>query len=155
MNNNRQTEPPNDTRTKNRERSNARNAQVDFQDYDRNTEKFGNFRPGQRNRLDDEPGYGYGNSLATLKKMYKEDYKYSGRNDNFNHKLDIFYEMCIKANVPVRHRNAAYSTMLKGAALDHYHTNLRQHAQTAQLEDLTCVTRKYFESKEYQRGIID
>ena len=63
--------------------------------------------------------------------------------------------MCMKANVPTRYRNAAYSTMLKGAALDYYHTNLRQHAQTAQLDNLTRVTRQYFESKEYQRGIID
>ena len=87
--------------------------------------------------------------------MYKEDYKYSGRNDNFDYKLGIFYEMCMKANVPTRYRNAAYSTMLKGAALDHYHTNLGQHAQTAQLDDLTHVTQQYFKSKEYQRGIID
>jgi hypothetical protein len=141
----------NNFRTRNGDRDNIRNNQTDFQDhYDRN-ENFEN--PGQRNRSDDEPGYG--NSLATLEKMYKEDYKYSGRNDNFDHKLGIFYEMCMKANVPTRYRNAAYSTMLKKAVLDHYHTNLRQHAQTAQLNDLTHVTRQYFESKEYQRGIID
>ena len=87
--------------------------------------------------------------------MYKEDYKYSGQNDNFNHKLGIFYEMCMKANVHLRYRNAAYSTMLQEAALDHYYTNLRQYTQMAQLDNLTCVTRQYFESKKYQRGVID
>jgi hypothetical protein len=148
---NHQDERSNDFRTRNGDRGNTRNDNADFRNYDQ-IENFGN--PGRRNRSDDdEPEYG--NSLATLEKMYKEDYKYSGRNDNFDHKLGIFYEMCMKANVPTRYRNAAYSTMLKGAALDHYYTNLRQHAQTAQLDDLTRVTRQYFESKEYQRGIID
>jgi hypothetical protein len=63
--------------------------------------------------------------------------------------------MCMKANMPVRYRNTAYFTMLKGAALDHYDTNLRKHAQIAELEDLTWVTKRYFESKEYQRNLIN
>jgi hypothetical protein len=141
----------NNFRTRNGDRGNTRNNQTDFQDYYDRNENFGN--PRQGNRSDDEQGYG--NSLATLEKMYKEDYKYNGQNDNFDHKLGIFYEICMKANVPPRYRNAAYSTMLRRAALDHYHTNLRQHTQTAQLDNLTRVTRQYFESKEYQRGVID
>jgi hypothetical protein len=87
--------------------------------------------------------------------MYKEEYKYSGCNDNFDNKLGIFDEMCIKANVPMRYRNVAYSTILRGAALDHYHMNLRSYVRTVQLDDLTRATRNHFESKEYQRGIID
>jgi len=35
-----------------------------------------------------------------LIKMYTEDNKYSGEDDNFNFKLTIFYNLCSRANVP-------------------------------------------------------
>ena len=71
---NHQDERPNDFRTRNGDRGNGRNDNADFRNYDQ-IENFGN--PRRRNRSDDyEPGYG--NSLATLEKIYKEDYKYSG-----------------------------------------------------------------------------
>jgi hypothetical protein len=45
--------------------------------------------------------------------------------------------------------------MLRGPALDHYHTNLRHRVQTARFEDLCGTTKKYFEGREYQRGLIN
>ena len=100
-------------------------------------------------------GHSYGNCLATLKKIYKDGYKYSGRNDNFDHKLGMFHDLCLKANVPPTTKNLVYSTMLRGPALDHYHTNLRHRAQTASLETLYSVTKKYFEGWKYQKVIIN
>jgi hypothetical protein len=87
--------------------------------------------------------------LATLKKIY------SGRNDNFGHKLGIFYDLCLKANITPEAYKAAYYTILQGPALDHYHTNLRHYTHTARFEDLCGMTKKYFESPEYQRGLIN
>ena len=56
-----------------------------------------NYRSGNWN----ESGNGITRSLATLEKMYKEENKFSGQkesgnNDNFDHKLGIFEEMCFK-----------------------------------------------------------
>jgi hypothetical protein len=78
-------------------------------------------------------GHNYRNYLTTLEKIYKDDSKYSGRNDNFDHKLGMFYDLCLKANVPPSARNIVYSTMLRGPALDHYYTNLRHCTQTTSL----------------------
>jgi hypothetical protein len=130
----------------------------DFGDNSYNQENSGNGNYNKGNpgyRYNEEPESGYGTSLATLEKMYKEDYKYSGRGDNFSYKLGIFDEICMKANVPLRHRNIAYSTMLRGAALDYYHTNLKEYVQTARFEDLTQATQNHFKSKEYQGGIME
>ena len=115
----------------------------------------GNFEDGPREGPRGGTGHGFGNCLATLEKIYKDDCKYSGRKDNFEHKLEIFFDLCLKANVPPEAQKAAYSTMLRGPALDHYHTNLRHHVQTARFEDLCGTTKKYFEGREYQRGLIN
>ena len=45
--------------------------------------------------------------------------------------------------------------MLRSPALDYYHTNLRHRVQTARFEDLCGTTKKYFEGREYQRGLIN
>ena len=78
-----------------------------------------NYRSGNWN----ESGNGVTRLLATLEKMYKEENKFSGQkesrnNDNFDHKLGIFEEMCFKVNVPESAKNLVYSTMLRGPALD-------------------------------------
>ena len=76
----------------------------------------GTNNPGNGNNRDgfhSGSGNCFGNCLATLEKIYKEDCKYSGRNDNFDHKLGIFYDLCLKANVTTSEAyKAAYSTML-------------------------------------------
>ena len=62
--------------------------------------------------------------------------------------------MCSKVNVPSDAYKTAYSTMLKGLALDYYHTNIRHQVPTARFEDMYAVTQKYFEPPEYKRGLI-
>ena len=124
------------------------------------TQLQGNYGPtdtgeGLRNGYNDGNGYGFGNCLSTLEIIYKDEYKYGGRKDIFDLKVGIFHEMCMKANVPPTAKCAAYSTMLKGSALDHYYTDLRHRAQTVPFETLCGVTKKYFEGREYQRGLIN
>jgi len=36
----------------------------------------------------------YGKELANLAKLYTNESKYSGENDNFNFKLTIFTDLC-------------------------------------------------------------
>ena len=71
---------------------------------------------------------GIGKELANLAKMYTEDNKYSGENDNFDFKLVIFHDLCDRADVPQETRIKAYPTMLRGLALDHFYTSLKNVA---------------------------
>ena len=41
----------------------------------------------------------YGRDLATLVKMYIEESKYSGEDDNFDRKLTIFNDLCNRVNI--------------------------------------------------------
>jgi len=68
---------------------------------------------------------GFGKELTNLAKMYTEDNKYSGEDDNFDFKLTIFYDLCSRADVPQEAKVKAYPIMLRGLALDHYYTNLK------------------------------
>src|ERR1700722_14875410 len=42
---------------------------------------------------------GLSKELANLAKMYIEDNKYSGENDNFDFKLVIFHNLCSRADI--------------------------------------------------------
>ena len=58
-------------------------------------------------------------------KIYTEDNKYSGEDNNFDFKLTIFYDLYSRANIPQEAKAKAYPIMLHGLALDHYYTNLK------------------------------
>jgi hypothetical protein len=151
----RRNDPLNFDRLRHSYRTNPRNERS----YDRGVEivedLMDNYRSGHWN----DSGDRVARSLATLEKMYKEDSKYSGQketgqNDNFDHKLGIFEEMCFKANVPDSAKNLAYSTMLRGPALDHYFTNIRYRARTTPFAEMCTVTRQYFEGPKHVRSIV-
>jgi hypothetical protein len=72
----------------------------------------------------------FGKELANLAKLYTEESKYTGQDDNFDFKLVIFYNLCGRVDVPNRAMAKAYPTMLSSLALDHYYTNIRNTAQT-------------------------
>jgi len=57
--------------------------------------------------------------------MYTEDNKYSGEDDNFNFKLTIFYNLCSRADAPQEAKVKACPIILRGLALNHYYTNLK------------------------------
>jgi hypothetical protein len=42
----------------------------------------------------------YSKELANLAKLYTDEAKYSGKNNNFDFKLIIFIDLCQKANIP-------------------------------------------------------
>src|SRR6266536_4543583 len=72
------------------------------------------------------PTQNFGKELANLVKLYSNNSKYSNKDDNLDYKLMIFYDLCQKASVPLQAFDQAYSTMLRGLALDHYYTNTDQ-----------------------------
>ena len=96
----------------------------------------------------------YGKELANLAKLYTDESKYSGENDNFDFKLTIFTDRCQKADIPKQEFSQAYSTMLRGLALDHYYTNLKSNPLSAPFDKLCEATRNYFEGPEYKRNIL-
>jgi hypothetical protein len=62
--------------------------------------------------LERQSGFGFGKVLTNVAKMYEEEYKYSGDNDNFDFKLVIFHDLCARADVPENAKTKAYPTML-------------------------------------------
>jgi hypothetical protein len=48
----------------------------------------------------------------------------------------------------------AYSTMLRGLALDHYYTNLKANPLGVSFKKLCKSTRNYFKGPEYRRDIL-
>src|SRR4030095_10881533 len=85
---------------------------------------------------------GYGRELTNLAKLYADDNKYSGEDDNFDFKLTIFHDNCSRADVPEEAKVRAYPTMLRGLALDHYYTNLKDIARTMPLSQICDTDRK-------------
>jgi len=95
----------------------------------------------------------YSKELANLAKLYLEESKYNSKNDNFDFKLIIFYNLCTKATLPKVALAQAYSTMLRGLALDHYYTNLKNNGATS-FEQMHQATRNYFKGPEYKRKVL-
>ena len=64
--------------------------------------------------------------ITNLAKLYTSDQKYSGQDDNFDFHLTIFNNYYSQLGIQDDLTKAkAYLIMLKGLALNHYFTNLR------------------------------
>src|SRR6266568_8665839 len=96
----------------------------------------------------------YGKELANLAKLYTNKSKYSSENNNFNFKLIIFIDLYQKADIPKQEFSQAYSTILRGLALDHYYTNLKSNPLSVPFDKLYKATRNYFKGPEYKRDIL-
>jgi hypothetical protein len=62
--------------------------------------------------------------MAMVTKIYTDDLKYIGYNDNFDYKLAIFNNVCKQANLPDCLKATAFPVMLTGQAFTYYFTNL-------------------------------
>lgn len=82
-----------------------------------------NEAPMQRNVFNQEREYT--REIVELTKMYREEDKYGGEDDgdSFRYKLNIFYDMCKRVNLPPSQYQKAFLLMLKGMAKDHYFSN--------------------------------
>ena len=96
----------------------------------------------------------YGKELANLAKLYINKSKYSGENDNFDFKLTIFIDLYYKANILKQEFSQAYSTILRGLALNHYYTNLKSKPLSVSFNKLYKAIYNYFKGLEYKRNIL-
>ncbi|RDW75512.1 hypothetical protein BP6252_06654 [Coleophoma cylindrospora] len=65
----------------------------------------------------------FSKEATAVAKIYTNNQKYDGVNNRFDLKLNIFYDICRRANLPPTSYMAAFPTMLKGLAQDHYYNN--------------------------------
>src|SRR5579871_3421188 len=93
---------------------------------------------------------GLGREVANLAKLYTEEHKYSGENDNFEYKLNIFNNACKRADIPAEGKADAFPTMLKGLALDFYFSTLDN--RNLNFDQMCEAMIVHFEGEEYQRA---
>ena len=93
---------------------------------------------------------GHGRELSNLAKMYTEESKYSGENNNFDFKLTVFHNICSRANVPEEAKAKAFPIMLHGLTLDYYYLNIANSTQIMTLDDICHSIQVYFEGAEYK-----
>ncbi|POS82713.1 hypothetical protein EPUL_005350, partial [Erysiphe pulchra] len=94
-----------------------------------------------------------GRQSGNLSKIYTEDMKYSGENDNFAYKLMIFNDNCSRAGVAPENFTKVFPTMLKGLAFDFYYANISSIPKT--FDDVCKLFQDYFEGEEYKRGVLE
>src|SRR5712671_2548823 len=93
----------------------------------------------------------FGREIANLTKFYTDEVKYSGEQDNFDFKFEIFQNYCLRAGVPKQAYIIAVPTMLRGPALKYYFTHLKD---LNLLENVCAGLKSYFEGDEYKRDIL-
>jgi len=95
---------------------------------------------------------GYGKELANLARLYTDDMKYTGENDNFDFKLTIFHDLCNRADIPDHAKPKAFPTILRSLALDHYYANIvNKHLD---FDGICNAITNYFEGPEYKRRVL-
>ncbi|KAI1003013.1 hypothetical protein K3495_g5191 [Podosphaera aphanis] len=94
----------------------------------------------------------FGREIDELVKIYKSDFKYSGRKDNFEHKLGIFYDLCRKTGVPPDYFGDTFSTMLKGKARQYYYHNII--GRSYNFETMVRMVKNHFEMTRRESILI-
>jgi len=93
----------------------------------------------------------YGRDLATLVKIYTEESKYSGEDDNFNRKLTIFNNLCDRVGIPQEAKIKGFPIMLRGIAFNFYYKN---KATYTTFNSIYNAIHNYFKGLEYKRGVL-
>ena len=83
--------------------------------------------------------------------MYTEKSKYSREDDNFDHKLIIFNDLCDRVDIPQKAKIKDFPTMLQSIALDFYYEN---KATYTTFDSICNAVRNHFEGPEYKRGVL-
>jgi hypothetical protein len=91
---------------------------------------------------------GHGKELANLARLYTDDMKYSGENDNFNFKLTMFHDLCNRADIPNHVKTKAFPTMLRNLALDYYYANIVN--KQLDFDGICNAITNYFKGPEYK-----
>lgn len=97
---------------------------------------------------------GHSRELSNLAKIYTNDAKYSGCNDSFIFKLEIFHDICARADVPPEAKMKTFPTMLKSLALNYYYSNISTSAVTLNFDPVCNSIKNYFKRAKYKRTIL-
>ncbi|KAF6795466.1 glycosyl transferase [Colletotrichum musicola] len=94
--------------------------------------------------------------LSDLIKFYTEDMKYDGsKYDSFESKMAIFRDTCNKADITIPQYRGAFSTMLKGKAIDYYFSlTIDNDASSMSFHELAIRVKSHFETEEFQSAYI-
>ena len=93
----------------------------------------------------------YGRDLATLAKIYTEESKYSGENNNFNYKLTIFNNLCDKVSIPQEVKIKGFLIMLHSITLNFYYKN---KATYTTFNSICNAIRNHFKGLKYKYKIL-
>lgn len=88
--------------------------------------------------------------LSNLAKIYTNNAKYSGSNDNFRFKLAISHEIYLKTDILLKAKIKTFPTMLKGLTLDHYYLNISNSTVTMNFDQVYNYIRNYFERVKFK-----
>jgi hypothetical protein len=84
----------------------------------------------------------------SISKMINEDMKYSGTNDAFDHKINVFKDTCETINLLQPDYRKAMRFMLKGPALDHFF----EHKDIITFDGMVASIREAFEGPDFKRS---
>ncbi|KAI0992864.1 hypothetical protein K3495_g15320, partial [Podosphaera aphanis] len=130
------------------------NVKNETKEADKNNDSFPNIESQFKQEFHEPPSTAdFSRELISLAKLYTEEVKYSGENDNFDFKLAIFHDLCGRSGVQPFMMDQAFPTMLRGLALEHYYANMSVN-KTASFEHKCESIRQYFEGPEYKRGVL-
>lgn len=88
----------------------------------------------------------FSRAAANVAKMYSTEQKYTGTDDPFDYKLEIFKDICARAGLPEEGYMLAFATMMKGTAESYYFSaKLREKI----FEEACNSIRQFFEGQEY------
>ena len=93
----------------------------------------------------------YGRDLATLAKMYTEESKYSGEDNNFDRKLTIFNNLYNRVGIPQEAKIKGFPTILRGITLNFYYKN---KATYTTFNSIYNTIRNHFKGLEYKRRVL-
>ncbi|RKF64369.1 putative glycosyl transferase [Erysiphe neolycopersici] len=96
---------------------------------------------------------GFSRELMSLNKMYSEENKYSGLpTESFTYKFSIFIDLASKSEIPQDALPTAFSTMLKGMALEYYYSCCQ--GSTLTISQLIKRFQEHFEGEEHRRNML-
>jgi hypothetical protein len=81
--------------------------------------------------------------------------KYSGSEDSFDQKFDIYLSYCNQAGLPQEALLSGFMNMLKGDALNFYLSNHFNTQEDATIEQVGNLIKKHFEGPEYKISILN
>ena len=74
--------------------------------------------------MDSSTSSSYDRQMTNLTKVYTDEMKYEGLNDNFHYKITIYHDTCRRVEVSNEIKTLNLSTMLKDSALKYHYAQM-------------------------------